>query len=382
VAIDGQSLFGLGTGVARYTRELIAQLPEAVPWANFKVAAFELPGRRRNFVPPPGVGYRPVRWIPARLYYRLMRHGLEPPLRLGSDLAIFPNFCVWRVADSRPVAVIHDLIFWRHPEFTEPSNDVFLRRCLRRTVARAWRVVVPSNYTSSDVIRLLGCDPERIRVAPSPIGEPFLARLRAGPVPPPATPPPPAAGGGQPYILFVGTLEPRKNVEGLLEAFGSLPPAQRRELRLVLAGAWGWRSGPIRLALDRAIKAGLLVTLTGRIDDEKLVDLYAGALLTVLPSHDEGFGLPVLEAMACGSPVLASSVGGLPEAAGGAAQLMATNDPRIIAGSMEALIGDPDERDRLRRLGWERARSFGSSAFTGPWTMLLEEAAAGLSEAR
>jgi len=300
-----------------------------------------------------------------------MRYGLEPPIRVPADLAIFPNFVSWRLARIRSVPVVYDLAFMRHPEFIERSNLHFLRSTLRRTLDRAWRVVTPSRYTSQELTGLTGFPTERIVVAPPPLGAPFRTRL-ARPVQSSQL----AGTTVKPYLLFVGTLEPRKNVDGLIRAFCSTEVARQNRLRLVLAGAFGWRTEPIRQAIARACAEGFSVEVRGRVDDARLVDLYAGAQATILPSHDEGFGLPVIEAMACGCPMIASDAGALPEAAGGAAILVRPGDTGALAAAIDQLGADAAARDRLRAAGLRRAAAFSAGAFTAPWVSLLEAAEA------
>jgi alpha-1,3-rhamnosyl/mannosyltransferase len=158
------------------------------------------------------------------------------------------------------------------------------------------------------------------------------------------------------YVLFVGTLEPRKNLVRLVRSFLSLSSDLART-RLVLAGAWGWRSGELR-ALLREPLARSRVVVTGPVGEESLRALYAGAAVFAYPSLYEGFGLPVLEAMASGLPVITSRGGTLEEVAGGAAALVDPTDTSAVSEALERLLRSSEERDRLRLLGRERERCF------------------------
>lgn len=358
VALEGQSLFGPRTGVHRYAAELVLRLPPALPQTQFEFLCFDFLGRRG--VTPPVVaeaGLRPrrVRLIPGRVYYRLLRYGIAPAVRTRAHMAIFPNFVTWNVGRIPTVPVIHDVAFFRHPDYIEQSNLDFLRRALPRTVARAWRIVAASEHTRRELMELMGVAGERVVVARSPLGEPFRRALRGAE--PRADP-----SHDTPYLLFVGTLEPRKNVEGLVRAFSTLPAARERALRLVLAGGFGWRTEGIRAEIARAHASGLLVEQRGSVDDAQLIALYRGALALVLPSHHEGFGLPVVEAMMAGCPVISSNTSSLPEVAGPAALLVDPLDAEEITTAMYRVLHDEDlrlqmiqdGREWVSRFSWEQ----------------------------
>jgi glycosyltransferase involved in cell wall biosynthesis len=158
---------------------------------------------------------------------------------------------------------------------------------------------------------------------------------------------------GRPYVLAVGTLEPRKNLERLIAAWGRLPPALQDSHTLALVGPRGWDDAPI-LSAARAAGAQLL----GGVTDDELRALYAGAAAFVYPSLYEGFGLPVLEAMAAGAPVITSNVSSLPEVAGDAALLVDPRDEAAIAEAIERVVTDPTLADDLRARGRPRAAAF------------------------
>jgi glycosyltransferase involved in cell wall biosynthesis len=168
-----------------------------------------------------------------------------------------------------------------------------------------------------------------------------------------ATPGKPAMAIERPYVLAAGTLEPRKNLERLLEAWAGLPAAVRDAHELVLVGPAGWEAEAI---LARARDGG--VRVTGFVPDAELAALYGGCAAFCYPSLYEGFGLPVLEAMLAGAPVITSNVSSLPEVAGDAALLVDPLSVRDIRAALQRLLGDPAERDRLRAAGRARAASF------------------------
>jgi glycosyltransferase involved in cell wall biosynthesis len=231
------------------------------------------------------------------------------------------------------VVTIHDLVPMRFPETMAAWNRFYLRHTLPRVVAVADRLLAPSQDTADDLEHLLGVPHSRIRVVPLGIQPRFFAA--------PSAPSPVSA----PYILFVGTIEPRKNLPRLVEAFHLLREAGRVE-RLVIAGARGWSD--VRLDLTN-------VDLLGRVSDDVLHALYAGASCFVIPSLHEGFGIPAIEAMAAGCAVVAARAGALPEVCGDAAVLVDPLDPRSIADGIALAL---DDGAAMRARGRERAERF------------------------
>lgn len=215
-----------------------------------------------------------------------------------------------------------------------------------RSARRADRVIAVSEHTRGEALTAWGLDPARVVT---------IHEGGADPVYRPADAPPPAAA---PYVLHVGALYERKNVPALLRAFGALvekDPA--RPLRLLLAGRPGDAAAEIaRLAAEAPLKGR--VELLGSVSRERLVSLYQGAAAVVVPSLREGFGFPVLEAMACGAPVIAADATSLPEVAGGAALLCDARTPDGIRDALARLLGDPALASDLRRRGLARAASF------------------------
>jgi glycosyltransferase involved in cell wall biosynthesis len=194
-------------------------------------------------------------------------------------------------------------------------------------------IIAPSQDTADDLNALLRVPAEKLRVVPNGVDALFFG------------PPLRATAERPPYVLFVGTPEPRKNLSRLISAMTILRERGRRE-NLVIVGGGGWGDG---------VPSGLGVQQAGRVSDEALHTLYANASCLALPSLHEGFGLPALEAMAAGTPVVAGNSGALPEVTGGAAVLVDPLSPEEIADGIERAV---DERDRLVPLGRSRARQF------------------------
>ncbi|HEX6163470.1 MAG TPA: glycosyltransferase family 1 protein [Vicinamibacterales bacterium] len=242
------------------------------------------------------------------------------------------------------VVTIHDLDFLRHPDQMNAEIRRDYPALARSHAARAHAVIVSSHYAAGEVTRELQIDPQRVHVCPP--GRPewadeVLERRRS-------------RGGGK-HILFMGTLSLRKNVGTLLEAYARLRADRPDAPPLVLAGHRTPASARWEARCEEAPLKGH-VSITGYVDSARKTDLYADAAMLVLPSYEEGFGLPVLEAMACGVPVIVSSRGSLPEVAGAAASPIDPDDAGGFARAMQAVL-DGDASGAAER-GVEQAAKF------------------------
>ena len=252
------------------------------------------------------------------------------------------------------VVTIHDVIPLVLPWAFPPRHRWVMTTALARIRKQAEMVIVPSTAAAEDVVHFLRVERERIRVIPmgcdarfQPVEEPARAAALSRQYDLPKR-----------YILFVGTLEPRKNVKTLLLAFAQvIAETPQDDLALVIAGGKGWGSKDYLATMD-ALKLWDRVRFTGFVEDDHLPELYRGALLFVYPSLYEGFGLPVLEAMACGTPVITSNRTSLPEVAGDAALLVDPTRPEALAAAMTSIISDGALRQALRAKGLARARAF------------------------
>ena len=244
------------------------------------------------------------------------------------------------------VMTIHDLAFLADPSLVTRHGNRFFRRGTELARRHARLVLVPSEATAAEC-RLAGFDPERIRVIPwgveaHPVSEVEIGAMRD------------RLGLNRPYVLFVGTIEPRKNLSGVIAAVAGLAG---RDIDLVIAGPEGWNEDlDARLAvLDGS---GIGVHRLGFLPPSDLLPLYAGAAVFCFPSIREGFGMPVLDAMAHGAPVVTSRGTATEEVAGDAGILVDPLDPSAIGVALEAVLDDPARADRMRAAGRERAEQF------------------------
>lgn len=248
------------------------------------------------------------------------------------------------------VVTVHDLAPLHFPDRYPRSTRLVLRRGMRIAALEADRIICPSESTASEVEELLDVERERLRVVPHgvdlPPPDPESARAfveRRGIV--------------EPYVLWVGTQEERKNVGAVLDAF-ALISQRDPDLTLVLHGPAGWLGEEVAVGLRRRNLDGRVRASEGSLTREELAALYARAVMFVFPSLYEGFGLPVLEAMACGTPVVASNRSAVPESAGDAGLLVDPTDPEEIAGAMLRLRRDQEAHDDLAARGRQRAGAF------------------------
>jgi alpha-1,3-rhamnosyl/mannosyltransferase len=266
------------------------------------------------------------------------------------DLYHEPNF-VPLPARIPAVVTVHDLSVLLHPEWHPADRVRHHERRFREGVAGAAHVITVSRFVRRQVIEHLGTSPDKVTAVDNGVGPEYFAagpadadRVRRELVLP------------SDYLLFVGTIEPRKNLPTLLRAYRDLPPAVRRRCSLVVAGGWGWKAAETADALRAA--AGDGVIHLGYTDDRHLPGLYAGARALVFPSFYEGFGLPPLEMLACGGAVLASTADAVREVLGSHAHFVEPLDVSDWRSSMARAITDDDWLAALRRGGRPHAAAF------------------------
>jgi alpha-1,3-rhamnosyl/mannosyltransferase len=251
---------------------------------------------------------------------------------------------------AKLTATVHDFTCWLLPETHSRANVAADKVFAERIFKRADGLIAVSEATRKDAVEILKLPPEKIRVIHHGIAEMFFRVTPAD-----ADAARARHGLHRPYLLFVGTIEPRKNVDLLLNAYQGLAPSIREEFELVLAGPPGWAQ---RATMARLQQRAPGVRYLGYVAEQDLAGLFAGAAAFVYPSLYEGFGFPVAQAMAAGTPVITSGVSALPEIAGGAAILIDPRSETELRDAMCNLLTSPGRRAQLIELGQSNARRF------------------------
>lgn len=358
IAIEASSLLKPKTGVGEYTANLIRALGRL---QDSQYVLFYNSFRKRkpeNLIG--GLDYARIRITNLRIPARLLGLAWQilpfPPVDWFTgpvDIFHSPNYKVIPVHRSKLVVTVHDLVVLKYPQYQFITRVRNIGGWLRK-LRRADAVVAVSENTRRDILELLDVPPEKVHV----IYQGYNADLFR-----PDLPQQEVERVLQhyllrvPYLLYLGTLEPRKNLVRLIQAFHLLRRRSRNTISLILAGQKGWLYDDIfaeilRLGLHDSVK------YLGYVADEDLPGLIKGARALAYPSLYEGFGLPPLEAMAMGTPVLTSNVASLPEVVGEAALQVNPEDVEAIAAGLERLCDDEALRQELKKKGWQRAQLF------------------------
>ena len=349
IGIDARLTYHQPAGISRYTWYLLRALAQLNQQDDFIV--FQHRNHREPLIDQKNF-HRSTLYAP--VHHRLEQFLLPVELFWQSlDLIHSTDFIAPLYSPIPAVITVHDLAFFHWPHFLTKDSAAYYGQ-IDRAVRHARHVIVPSENTKQDLIGILGTPEKKISViyeaanpAFAPIAEEPARRAMMAKFKIPSH-----------YILFVSTIEPRKNVDGLLHAYHYLREKYNiGEVALVLAGSPGWLYEET-LALVKKLNLEAHTFFLGRVSDEDLHQLYVGARCHVHPAHYEGFGLPPLEAMACGTPTIVSNTSSLPEVVGDAALLVNPADQEEIAVAMHRLISDDTLHIELREKGLKRAQCF------------------------
>lgn len=355
IGIDYTAAIAQAAGIGRYVRELISTLLRIDATHQYRLYAATPHPIPAALQPPAPIRRLPFqdKWL-MRVWHRA-RLPLPVELITGPvDLFHSPDFVLPPTRSrTRTLLTVHDLSFVRDPDSADDRLRAYLDRVVPESVARADHILADSQATRQDLIQLWDTPAEKITVLYCgveprfrPVAEPAtLAAVRAR-----------YQIGGGPFILSVSTIQPRKNYRRLIEAFAQLAP-RYPDLSLVLAGGRGWKYEEILTAPE---EWGIVdrVHFAGFVADEDLPALYAAASIFAYPSLYEGFGIPILEAMACGTPVMASDRSSLPEVTGDAGLQVDPLDVDEMAATLESLLVDDELRRSLVASGFSQAGRF------------------------
>ncbi len=352
ICVDIQSAVAQRAGVGRYTRQLVEHLGASkLPGDDLSLFYFDFHRRGLDFACP-GTTPRPVRWIPGTIVQQAWKRIQAPPFDWfagKADLYHFPNFTIPPLSCGKSIVTLHDMSFVRHPEFAETKNLNYLTAVIHDTARRADAIITVSRFSKKEIEETLGVAPDRVFAIPLGISPGFtrppadtISTLRH------------QLKLDRPYLLTVGTLEPRKNLPFMIEVFEKL---DHFEGDLVLAGMPGWQVEPILARIHNSPRRNRIRHLDF-VPDTQLPALYAGAELFLITSFYEGFGFPPLEAMACGTPVVSSGGGSLSEMLGTSAVTIPNFDSTEWASTIQSLLADKTRRDRLGTEGLAHAATY------------------------
>jgi glycosyltransferase involved in cell wall biosynthesis len=350
IAFDGTTLRPGRTGVGYYTEHLLHHLAEEGP--EHQLSVLSNCGIDTTRPLPPSVRVTVSRWRAPRM---LWMQTMAPRMlrQCQADVAHFTNGMVPIASPVPTVVTIHDMSLTMYPRY-HPVRRVLLNRPLVDLAARrADAIITVSQSAKRDITRLYGVDAERVHVVHEAAAPCFrrivapaeLARVRERYRLPAR------------FILYVGTIEPRKNLPQLIEGFARRRRSGDLPHQLVCVGPYGWLSRQIEGQIE-GLNVGGAIHFPGYVPFEDLPALYTLAEMFVFPSLYEGFGLPVIEAMACGAPVITGYVSALAEIAGGAVEHVGRLDAEALGDAMVSLARSRDRREQLSILGLHRARAF------------------------
>ena len=358
IGIDYTPAYEQGGGIGRYVRELVSSLADLDHETDYRL--FVMGAGQWQMPPLPGANFQ---WRPSTvtpLWFARAWHRARLPLPVerwvgkvdlfhAMDFVLPPTHRA-----TKTLVTVHDLSFVRVPDSASPSLKAYLDQVVPRSVRRADHVLADSQATKDDLVALYNVAPEKVTVLlsgvnprfdPSPVTAEQRQALRER-----------YGIGDWPFIVAVGTVQPRKNYERLIWALHKLPP-ELAKTRLVIAGGKGWLDAPIYRTV-RELKIEGRVVFTGFLEDDLLPALYKTSRGLAFPSVYEGFGLPILEAMACGVPVMTSNVSSMVEVAGAATLLVNPLSVDEIRDALVTLLTDEPRRAELIEAGFAQASQF------------------------
>lgn len=354
IGFDANPLVGQKTGIGLLEHNLILNMAKSRPDIVFVGHYFNFLNKKKIKDLPcaPNIQYRKSIFIPGKLLGVIRRIGLQLPCELyfkcKLDLIFFTNYVsnpsLFR---SKIITWIYDLSYIDCPEYTEEGNRIYLQKWVLKTINRSHLIVTISEFTKKRINDVYGVALERIITMPiPPQPKPTLSQSQAN-----------VHVQGE-YILFVGTLEPRKNLVKLMEAYELLPKRILQNTSLVIAGGKGWKDEKIFNKISELQNKGLRVVSTGYISDEDKSVLYRNALLVIQLSHYEGFGMPILEAMNHGIPTICSDIEVFHEVAQDAAVFVDKDDAGKIASTIKTMLLSKTKREFLSKQGKIRVLNY------------------------
>lgn len=353
VALELQPCCGNRSGIGQYTYEIAKRVHDQDN-LEFCGNLFNFLSRNDNAEALSGI-HMPIQistLFPYGIYRRIWN---VFPVPYGSlfqskaDLNVFFNYIVPPRIEGKVITTIHDMTYLRFPETMERRNLKRLKNGIQHSVKRSNRILTDSEFSKREIVELLSVPEHKVSVvscAPSLTSDvaPFADLKQKYKI-------------THPYVLYVGTIEPRKNLSRLVNAFAQLKERENLPHQLVLAGGKGWENEDIYQTVDKMFHNGEVI-FTGYVTNAEKNALYQNAELFVFPSLYEGFGIPPLEAMTFGCPVVSSNAASLPEVVGDAAELVDPMNVESIADGMWKVLSDDLYRAELVQKGYKQAKKF------------------------
>lgn len=356
VGIDYTPAYEQGGGIGRYVRELVTALSKLDLDTSYRLFVSGYTDSDLLLFPS-NFSYKSTQLTPKWLARIWHRANIPLPVEVfvgsvnlfhATDFVLPPT-----LLGVKTLLTVHDLSFVRVPDSASPTLKTYLDYVVPRSISRSMHVVADSQATKDDIVDLYGVDPNKVTVLLSGVDSRFFNRIDS---PFLMTTRSKYNLGSVPYIFSVGTVQPRKNYERLIRSLAKLRQSNI-DMHLVIAGGKGWLDSPIYQTITET-RMDKYVHFIGFADDADLPALYQNATCVAFPSLYEGFGLPILEAMASGIPVLTSNISSLPEVAGDAAIMVDPYNLDEITDGLLRLITDTNLRNELTQKGLLRAKQF------------------------
>ncbi len=346
ITIDVQPLLARKSGVGFYIWGLVQALSGIDSKNHYNLAFFDFKNKK-HMIPDLAPNFqKKTSVIPGRMVSALWKKLKFPSYDFffgKADLFHFPNFIIRPIKEGKAIATIHDVSFLRYPQYTEPKNLKFLTSKIEETLLQANQIIVDSDFTKSELMSFFKIDSSRVHTIHLGIDPRFQPSQKQT---------------ATKKILFVGTIEPRKNLTNLFKAFDIFTKKMRgQNYQLIIAGMKGWLCEETFKSLEKC-QFKEKIQLLNYVDDHQLIQLYQEADAFVYPSFYEGFGLPPLEAMACGIPVIAAKRGSLPEVLGQAPVWIEPEDVEGLAKNIEKVVCDLDYKKTLIAAGFSQVKNF------------------------
>lgn len=362
------------SGIGHYTLELLRALDRAIEDRNDIEVTLGVYFKRVGHLRAYGFRNFKVRRspFPLRVSNALKIRNIQPPydLLFGRKIYLFPNYTSWPLLFSKAVSIVYDLSFEYFPEYVEPRNQKFLSDNVKRSVQRSKKIITISTNSRKEIVDFYNISKENVPIIYPGIDQSEFYRRPTDEVRKIKA----KYGIHGKYILFVGNIEPRKNLKNLLLAYEKLNPKLRKEYSLLLVGARGWLDNEIFKIIGRLRKSGNHIQQPLEyVKDADRPAIFSGAELFVYPSLYEGFGIPPIEAMACGVPVIASDNSSLPEAVGKAAKMVSADSVDDISRAIETVLSDTKLQRKMVQDGFKQADKFSWDREAAKLLQILEE---------